>query len=195
MRAAVFLDRDGVLNRNVHYQDSGEWESPREPDDLAIYPGVAAALCALQNFGFPLFVVSNQPSFAKGKTTLEALHAVHRKLESELRVFGVEFTDAYYCFHHPNGTIAEMSGPCSCRKPLPYFLLQTRDRYGIDLAASWMIGDRGTDIACGRAAGARTIAIRSDNPLENTGLITPDFRAADLSDATKIILATLDGSQ
>ena len=85
---------------------------------------------------------------------MEVLEEIHRKFEMLLTAEGIVFTDYYYCFHHPDFT-----GTCRCRKPSPYFLFRVRDRFDVDLAQSWMIGDRISDIACGRAAGTRTIGI------------------------------------
>ena len=155
---AVFLDRDGTLNANVYYADSGEWESPRTRDALALLPGVIPALTRLQDAGFRLFLVTNQPSFAKGKTALANLEDVRAALDEQLAAHGIHFTQSYYCYHHPTSTVAGY-GVCECRKPSPFFLQHAARDYGIDLAQSWMVGDRATDIACGQNAGTRTVFI------------------------------------
>ena len=89
--SAVFLDRDGVLNRNVFNPATGEYESPGKPEDFQLAPGAMAALHILKQSGFLLFLVSNQPNVAKGKSTLAELHSVHERLESALRQAGVAF--------------------------------------------------------------------------------------------------------
>lgn len=185
-RRAVFLDRDGVLNRNVYYSDSGEWEAPRKSADLELLPGVPQALIRLRAAGYALFLVSNQPSFAKGKTGLTELHAVHDRL-CEL-VGRTIFDSVYYCFHHPEGVVPEFSGPCRCRKPSPYFLELAAKDHGIDLSGSWMIGDRHSDVLCGRAAGARTIQVDFGHPSQTPAQASPDHRAADLPAAVELIL-------
>ena len=156
---AVFLDRDGVLNRNVFNPATRAWEAPHHPDDFVLTPGALPALARLAAGGFRLFVVSNQPDYALGKASLEAIAAIHHRLAAQLTAAHVEVDAFYYCYHHPRGIVPGYSGDCACRKPSPYFLFQAHDSYGIELAASWMVGDRASDIACGRAAGVRTIRI------------------------------------
>ena len=154
MRRAVFLDRDGVLNRNVWNPATHAYESPLTPEQFELLPDVIPALGLLRDAGYLLFVVSNQPNYAKGKACMETLATIHDKFEIAVATEGIFFAAHYYCFHHPDFT-----GSCACRKPSPYFLFQARDGFNVDLAQSWMVGDRASDIACGRAAGARTIEI------------------------------------
>ncbi len=192
VRRAVFLDRDGVINRNILNCDTGEYESPHRPEDLHIVPGALEAMAALQAAGFGLFLVSNQPSFAKGKTSLEAIKAIHNRLENHLSGAGIVFDAFYYCYHHPQGIVPGFSGACDCRKPSPFFLRKAAEDFNIDLGSSWMVGDRATDIACGKSAGARTIRIREDHvtrqePHEPHEPVA-EFEAADLTKAVQIIL-------
>jgi len=187
-RRAVFLDRDGVINHNVYYADTGEWESPRRTADFIFMNGVLPALESLQRADFLLFVVSNQPSFAKGKTSLDELHAVHAHMEYLLEANKIRLTDAYYCFHHPAGIVRELAVQCNCRKPSPYFLLAAASDYGLELPESWMIGDRDTDIKCGHAAGVQTIQVKGDHPSSMAGEAVPAFRAAALPDAVAVVL-------
>lgn len=158
-RRAVFLDRDGVINRNVLNPATGNYEAPLTAAEFALIPGVPAALRQLQDAGFLLFLVSNQPNYAKGKANLEELEAIDAELRRELAAMGVEFAAVYYCLHHPDGVVAGYSGACICRKPSPYFLLKAIREFELDAAESWMMGDRMTDVLCGRAAGVRTIFI------------------------------------
>lgn len=152
MRRAVFLDRDGVLNRNIWNPETLAYESPLTPEQFELLPDVIPSLGLLRDAGYLLFLVSNQPNFAKGKASLDTLAAIHNRFEAAIE--GIRFQAFYYCFHHPDFT-----GECRCRKPSPYFLLQASDSFHLDLARSWMVGDRASDVACGRAAGARTIEI------------------------------------
>lgn len=189
--AAVFLDRDGVLNRNVLNPATGEYESPGVPEDFQLAPNVLPALKELESAGFRLFLISNQPNYAKGKNSLEELAAVHQCLVSELDKAGIHFSAFYYCYHHPKGVVPEYSGPCDCRKPSPYFLLKARDEFGISLEESWIVGDRVTDIECGAAAGVRTIRVQEDHPAERAASeLQADFEAQDLADAVRVIIAT-----
>lgn len=188
MNKAVFLDRDGVLNELVLNPVTGEHEPPHSPDDLILYPWVIESLHALEYSGFELFLVSNQPDCAKGKTTLENIRAVHEKLDSTLKLAGIFFTEFYYCYHHPKGIVAEYTSDCVCRKPNPHFLLKAAKDYGIDLRNSWMIGDRDTDIDCGKSAGVRTILIENIHSSGFRGSANPEFTAANLQIAVQIIL-------
>jgi D-glycero-D-manno-heptose 1,7-bisphosphate phosphatase len=193
-RGAVFLDRDGVLNELVHYPDFGEWESPRAPEALRVNDGVAEALAQLSAAGWRLFLVSNQPSYAKGKTTLEDLKAVHAELETRLAAHGVRLDGAFYCYHHPQGIVAGYSGACDCRKPRPGSLLKAADAHGVELSASWMVGDQDSDVECGAAAGCRTILLPNERSAAKCGKSRPDAIAPDLRHAVQIILQT-SGSQ
>lgn len=156
---AAFLDRDGVLNENVFYPDTQAWESPRTAEDFKLFPETIPSLQALQRAGFLLFLISNQPNVAKGKSTMEELDAIQAKLRTAVEAAGVRFTEFFYCYHHPDSTLRPFGGPCLCRKPSPHFLLTAAAIYRVDLGQSWMIGDRRSDIACGNRAGVQTILI------------------------------------
>lgn len=182
----IFLDRDGVLNRNVYYPDFGEWESPRHPADLVMHEGVVEALAVLGGMGFLLFIVTNQPSFAKGKTSMEDLLAVKAQMEQFFVHRAIPITASYYCFHHPKGVVASHTMVCECRKPSPFFLYQAAKDYGLDLTHSWMMGDRDTDIACGKAAAVKTIRMKSDHPAA-APRIEAEYMAATLAEAVTII--------
>lgn len=190
MRRAVFLDRDGVINRNIFNGITGEFESPGVPEDFELHANVLPAIRKLQDADFLLFLVSNQPNYAKGKNTLQELEGVHARLVEALHTAGIRFTNFYYCFHHPNGVVASHSGPCKCRKPSPFFLTSARDEFGVDLAHSWLVGDRGSDIECGLTAGVRTIRVREDHPAKRSEMDpVPDYEAGDLASAVDLILA------
>jgi len=180
MKRAVFLDRDGTLNRNVWNPKTQAYESPLAPERMELLPGVVPALKLLRDAGYLLVLVSNQPNAAKGKATMQTLDAIHTRLEALLREQSLFLDAAYYCFHHP-----EFTGPCLCRKPSPYFLFQARDRLGVQLDASWMIGDRITDVHCGLAAGVKTVFVSSHASAGTTA----DLVAADLWAAVQRIVA------
>jgi len=187
-RRAVFLDRDGVINRNVLNPATGEYESPLTVDEFELADGVFEAMRALSAAGFLLFLVSNQPNYAKGKSSLEALGSIHEKLLAGLAEKGIEFVCFYYCFHHPQGRTAGYSGPCECRKPSPHFLLRAHAEFNVDLDRSWMVGDRLTDVECGKAAGTKTIFIHTGESATVIGS-HPDGIAPHLSAAVRLILA------
>lgn len=186
---AVFLDRDGVLSRNVYYSDSGEYEAPRSASDLDMYPWVIPSLKRLNQAGYKLFLVSNQPSFAKGKTSLDELREVASLVDETLRSAGVSLSASYYCFHHPNSIVPDYKN-CDCRKPSPKFLIEAERDFGLVLPDSWIIGDRTTDIECGQRAGVRTILVAPDHFEARISLPdpAPDRCAANLAEAVEIIL-------
>jgi D-glycero-D-manno-heptose 1,7-bisphosphate phosphatase len=179
MRRAVFLDRDGVLNRNVWNPATSNFESPLTPEQFELLPRVIPALRLLRDAGYLLFLVSNQPNYAKGKANMDTLAAIHNRLERVLAEAHITLAAYYYCFHHPAFT-----GECICRKPSPHFLYKARDTFGVELQRSWMVGDRTTDIQCGRAAGTRTVKI-SDTPAP---IAIADRVAIDLWSAAQMIV-------
>lgn len=188
VRRAVFLDRDGVLNANVFYRDTNGWEAPRRVEDFRLLPGVLAALKKLRAAGFELVLISNQPNEALGKSTGRELREIHDAMEREFGRRGIRFLEYCYCPHHPRAVVAELGGPCHCRKPSPYWLLRTASRYRIDLSESWMIGDRATDTGCGAAAGVRSIRICDGKEQDSHAL----WQAESLLSAVKFVLSPLD---
>lgn len=182
MAKAIFLDRDGVLNELVYYAANGEYEAPRSLADLRLLPGVTAALKRATSAGWLLFIVTNQPGSAKGKATIESLRAVHESVLSTLEAGGVRITKSFECFHHPHAVVAELRGPCECRKPSPFFLLEAQRLFGVSLPDSWMIGDQDSDLACGRNAGCRVALLEHPMSANKRGALAPDLRCSDLSD-------------
>jgi D-glycero-D-manno-heptose 1,7-bisphosphate phosphatase len=186
---AVFLDRDGTINENVLNVASGKWEAPLTVAQLRLLPGAVNALRALQEAGYALVLVSNQPNHALGKASLESMAAIHDSMTTRLANTGVTFTDAYYCHHHPDGHTPGFSGPCVCRKPSPHFLNHAASCHKFDMACSWMVGDRGTDVACGKAAGVHTILLTSQGYIPpHPGQEQPDAVLPSLAEAVRLIL-------
>lgn len=185
MVGAVFLDRDGVINENVFYRDTGEVEAPRTLADYRILPGALEAMRRLQHANFLLFLVSNQPNQAKRKATQADHEAIHSHLMQVLDRASITLTEAFYCFHHPNAFENALRMPCVCRKPSPYFLLLAARKYALNMGCSWMVGDRDTDILCGHEAHVRTIRISN---LNEENQIDADFRVSDLAGAARIII-------
>jgi D-glycero-D-manno-heptose 1,7-bisphosphate phosphatase len=118
------------------------------------------------------------------------LQQVQAVLAAALKGAGIEFSDFYYCFHHPHGKVPSHSGPCECRKPSPFFLKKAAAEFDLSLPSSWMVGDRATDIECGHAAGVRTVRVQEDHPAQRkSDEPVPDFEARDLAHAVSLILA------
>ena len=145
---AVFLDRDGVINAAV--VRDGKPYPPASVDVMEILPGVAEALARLRAAGFLLVVVTNQPDVARGAQTREAVEAIHAELRAQLPLDAI-----YTCWH-------DDADACSCRKPAPGLLVTAATDLGIDLTASFMVGDRWKDVEAGLAAGCRTVFVDRD---------------------------------
>ena len=150
---AVFLDRDGVLNKEL-----GDYVCRLE--DFKILEYNFKPLKKLQDKGYLLLVATNQGGLAKGWYTEDELAKMHELLKNTYREHGVTITDIFYCPHHPDFT-----GECDCRKPKPGLLLQGIEKYNIDASRSYFIGDRERDVEAGTAAGLTGILINSDQPL------------------------------
>ncbi|MFH1227540.1 MAG: HAD-IIIA family hydrolase [Planctomycetota bacterium] len=188
---AVFLDRDGVLNKLVFNPATRAYESPHHPKDLFLYSHIAAPLKELIKAGYKLFIVSNQPSYAKGKTTLKAIKQIARKFRVALERDGVRITESFYCYHHPKGIVPKYTKKCACRKPEPFFLLKAQKKYNLSLRNSWMIGDRDSDVDCGLRAGCKTILVKNPRSADYQGKIKPDYAAKDLKEAVKFIIGNI----
>lgn len=151
-RRAVFLDRDGVLNEDIGYAHRAV--------DLYILPGVPTALKRMRDHGYLLIVVSNQSGVARGYFDEEAVKKFHQLLQARLQQDGVEpLDDILYCPHLPDGVAGPYQRACDCRKPAPGMVLTAAQRHHIDLAGSWLVGDKVSDIACASAAGVNGIQI------------------------------------
>ena len=188
-RPAVFLDRDGVLNATVRDPDSGLFESPLKLADVQLLPGVGAALRRLADAGYVLACVSNQPVAAKGKTSVAELLALHERVLALLAREGVRLDASRLCPHHPDGVVAELSGPCDCRKPAAGMLLDVARAQKLDLRASWMLGDTDSDVKAGETAGCQTVLVEyPPSAHKRLGAASPDFRAADLAEGVALVL-------
>ena len=187
MTKAIFLDRDGVINRPVLDPKTNEYTAPWDPNDFVLCEGVIESLKTLIDTGFKLFIVTNQPDYAKGKTNLKNLKLVHNKMHSIFMENNIKFTDYYYCYHHPEGVVPEYSIVCKCRKPGIFFLKQAEVQYSLDLTNSWMIGDRDADIYCGESAGTRTIMINLKESKDRATNSRPDYKVNSLREAVEII--------
>jgi D-glycero-D-manno-heptose 1,7-bisphosphate phosphatase len=187
---AVFLDRDGVINQGVMDEEAGQYESPYQAADVVLEERAAEGLRTLAGLGWPLIVASNQPAAAKGRVRLAELWNVHERVVELVGEEDAALHDWRYCFHHPQGTVPQLSGPCPCRKPLPGLLRAAAQRHGIDLRRSWMIGDTDSDIGAGRAAGTRTVLIENPRSAHKRGGDAgEEFRAPDLAAAAAIVVA------
>lgn len=158
LQKAVFLDRDGTINRYVGFL--------RKQEEFELLCGAANAIRAINASGYLAIVVTNQPVIARGEVTREQLEEIHNKMETLLGLEGAYVDGIYYCPHHPDrgfpGEIASLKVDCDCRKPKAGMLFQAAKDFHIDLKESWMIGDSENDILAGKNAGCKTAWIRAD---------------------------------
>lgn len=185
LRSAVFLDRDGTINREVTHLKS--------PGQLELLPGAASAIRRLNRSGSLAVVITNQPVVARGEVSLEDLNRIHGRLEFLLGANGAFLDGLYFCPHHPDKgfprEVSELKGPCSCRKPEPGLIEQACRELGIGRENSWMVGDTTADVEAGRRAGLRTVLLRSGHAGTDAKYpIRPDYIARDIEDAIVWIL-------
>ncbi len=152
---AVFLDRDGTINKYVGFL--------KDIDDFELLPGVAEAIRQINKSGYLAIVVTNQPVIARGDVTVSELELIHNKMETLLGNEGAYLDAIYYCPHHPDkgfeGEIPELKIKCTCRKPEPGMILKAAKDFNIDLEKSWVVGDSKNDILAGKHAGCHTAFI------------------------------------
>lgn len=170
-RPAVFLDRDGVINRPIIRR--GRPYPPDSLDELELYPDASASLRRLEAAGFILVVVTNQPDVARGKQRREVVHEINGELRRQLPVAAV-----YVCFH-------DDADGCRCRKPAPGLLFDAAHDLGLDLGHSFMVGDRWRDVEAGRRAGCRTVHI--DRHYSERAPELPDVVTTGLAEAVRWI--------
>lgn len=180
IQKAIFLDRDGTINKYVGFV--------RSTDEFELIPGVEEAIKKINESGYLVIVVTNQPVIARGEVTKSELNEIHKKLETKLGYKGAYIDGLYYCPHHPHkgyeGEIAEFKIDCDCRKPKPGMLLKAAEDFNIDLEQSWMIGDGENDIKAGIAVGCKTVLLNGKYSDRKEG----DFGQVDtVSDLTKFV--------
>ena len=166
-RAAVFLDRDGILIEDRHYL--------RDPAGVSLIAGTAAAIARLRRAGYAVVVITNQSGIARGRITREEYEAVKARVDVELAAAGTQVDATYMCPHHPAFT-----GPCACRKPGTSLFTDAARDLGIDLARSYVIGDRWRDVEPSIALGARGILVPGpDTTAEERSRVTDRGAAPD----------------
>lgn len=155
---AIFLDRDGTINRYVGFL--------RSEEEFELEAGAAEAIRLINASDYLAIVVTNQPVIARGEVTFEELENIHNKMETLLGNKGAYLDGLYFCPHHPDsgfhGEVKALKTDCMCRKPKPGMLLKAADDLHIDLGASWMVGDGANDMEAGRRAGTKTGLILTD---------------------------------
>lgn len=192
LRPAVFIDRDGTLNRVVYNADGLE-DSPFRVEDLELLPGAGDFTRRVREAGYFAVLATNQPGVAKGSITIAGLELINQRLIELLGHDGGGLDQICYCPHHPMGRVGNSSPfiqVCDCRKPAPGMLMQAAKDMEIDLSRSWMVGDKLLDVQAGQAAGCKTILVRSASAKlpEIPDHLSQVYTAEDLGQALEIIL-------
>ncbi len=160
-KPAIFLDRDGTLNQIEFNEDTGQFDSPLDPEKLKLLPRTISSLRLIKSLGYILIVITNQPAAAKGKTTLCRLYQVNNKFKDILAERNIYFDDILICPHHPIGSPYTkerfLIRKCKCRKPKPGFLKMAIEKFNIDVANSFMVGDSYTDIIAAKSVKIKSV--------------------------------------
>jgi D-glycero-D-manno-heptose 1,7-bisphosphate phosphatase len=166
LRPALLLDRDGVLNEEVRYL--------HRPEDVVLIPGAAEAVAQVNRLGFPVVVVTNQAGIGRGLYAEADYRAVEARLAELLAARGAHLDASYFCPHHPEHGLGAFRVACECRKPRPGMLLRAARELGLDLSRSVLVGDKRSDLEAGRAAGCRTILVRTGYGVETEAALSSD---------------------
>lgn len=191
-KPAVFLDRDGTINEQMGYIN--------HLSRFVLLPGAAQAVRLLNERGIPAVVVTNQSGLARGYFPPSLLDAVHAEMKRRLAAEGARLDGIYVCPHHPEAKVAQYRQSCGCRKPLPGLLEQAAADLHLDLARSFMVGDRWSDLECGVRAGAAPVLVLTgygQGELEHIGpqkKIQPAVIAGNLLEAAEKVIRLLGQS-
>lgn len=164
-KPAVFMDRDGTINEQMGHIN--------HLSRFVVLPRVPEAIALLNRAGFLALIVSNQSGVAQGYAPLELVHEVHRRLESVLRENGAFLDGIFFCPHHPRGTVPQFAGECDCRKPKTGLIDQARKALEIDMARSYVVGDRCQDIRLAHRSGIPGILVKTGYGLGEAEHVLP----------------------
>jgi D-glycero-D-manno-heptose 1,7-bisphosphate phosphatase len=183
-KAAVFIDRDGTLIEESGYLN--------DLSRLVFFPFTVDAVRQLNRGGFAVVVITNQAGIARGIVTESFLATAHQHIQTRMSAGGAHIDAFYHCPHHPDGTIAALRTTCDCRKPLPGLITRAAADLNLDLSQSFTIGDRLKDVEAGRAAGTRTVLVRTGygaaDEQAQTGSVTPHAVVDNLAGAAAWVL-------
>lgn len=175
LKKAIFLDRDGVINRDIGYL--GSW------NNFEFLPGAQSAMRALCEAGYSIIIVTNQSGIARGYYSIDDYERLTTEMIGSLSECGVSVLAVYYCPHHPTGSVERFAVNCDCRKPAPGMILRAAAEHGIDLASSVFIGDKHTDMQAAASAGVgRAYLVGVSDPLPPERFFIVDGRYGSLSE-------------
>lgn len=180
MKPACFLDRDGVIVDDVNYLS--------DPSQLKLIDGAAAAIAKLNQAGVPAIVITNQSGVARGMFTEERVAEIHRALDDMLEPSGARIDAYYVCPHHPTEGTGDYVRTCGCRKPEPGMLLQAAKEHGIELEASFLIGDMQSDMEAASRAGCTGIWLQAESDSSTAEIITARDLAAAIEHCLPLLL-------
>lgn len=187
MTKALFLDRDGVMDRIV--KNAGGWDSPQKSQDVSLVKGIEKVILWANQQKIPVIEISNQPGVAKGKMDQKTADAIEAKVHQLLKEKGATIDKTYICPHHPEAVIPELKEVCDCRKPKPGLLLKAARELDIDLGKSIFIGDNATDVEAAKNAGVKSLIYlhNEDEPdrVRRAKLAKADFKASSMQEALK----------
>jgi D-glycero-D-manno-heptose 1,7-bisphosphate phosphatase len=193
--AAIFLDRDGVINELYYDDNQGVIDSPFHPDQFELFPKVTDAIKTFHDLGYKVIIISNQPGIAKKHFSEKTFEKIKQKMRKILKKDHAYVDAEYYCLHHPESKIDKYKKICDCRKPKPGMIYQAAEEHDIDLSKSWMIGDSFVDVEVGSSVGCKTIFIGNKKCyIWEEMKSEPDYVALDLYQASKII-KDIDGGK
>jgi D,D-heptose 1,7-bisphosphate phosphatase len=180
-RPAIFLDRDGTIIRQV--------ELLHKPEEVALLPGAGKAIRAMNDLGFVVVIVTNQPVIARGISTPQEVDMIHALLVDRLGKHNARIDGIYFCPHHTKATVKKYRIACRCRKPEIGMILRAAKQHHIDLAKSFMIGDSTRDTLAGNKAKLTTILVKTGHGGKDVWQLPgkPDFIAKNLMDAVRFI--------
>jgi len=192
MNRAVFLDRDGVVNKLCHHRELKIKCAPFTANEFKMVPGVPEAVNLIHQSGYHCILISNQPDVGLGLMASDDFEDIKLKMRADLARSSAYLDGEYYCMHHPDAVINEYKRICDCRKPKPGLLLRAALDHHIDLLNSWFVGDYLSDVEAGKGAGCRTILIgkkKSESSyLARNGMFVPDKMCSNLTSAVQYIL-------
>jgi D-glycero-D-manno-heptose 1,7-bisphosphate phosphatase len=192
MVQAVFLDRDGTINEDVGYVS--------KPEELMIYPWAASAVRLINQAGMKAIVITNQSGVARGFCSEQEVEKIHQRMIEEIAQSGAWIDAVYYCPHHPEIGDERYRMACECRKPRSGLLHKAAREHGIDLARSYVIGDKTSDIELGQSEGLRSVLVLTGYGRETLKLlegmsVKPSIIAENLLEAVKAILGRQNSAQ
>lgn len=192
---AIFLDRDGIINKMIYNTELGIVHTAIDPKQVELIYGIDSLLISAKKMGYLLILISNQPDIGLRKISEKNFNAIKNAIKIKLKSKGISLNAEYYCFHHPFAEINKYKSKCKCRKPNTLLYKKAIEKYNIDPKNSWTLGDGVFDMISGKIIGSKTILISNVNETayleifeKNLGKRSPDYVVKNLDQARQVIL-------